>query len=46
MTRPETSIHMSRKTRERLKKYGCVGETYDIVLNRLMDEYDERERER
>lgn len=41
MTRPETSIPLSRKTRDRLKKYGCVGETYDIVLTRLMDEHDE-----
>lgn len=36
----ETSIPLKKSTRERLKKYGQKGVSYDKLLNDLMDEVD------
>ena len=36
----KTTIPVSKKVRERLKKYGNKGETYDELLNRLLDEVE------
>lgn len=33
----ETTIAVKKKTRERLKKIGRKGETYDDIINRLID---------
>jgi hypothetical protein len=32
-----TTIPLRKATRDRLKQFGGKGETYDIILNRLMD---------
>jgi hypothetical protein len=34
----ETSITCHRDTKERLERYGNKGETWDELLNRIMDE--------
>jgi len=33
-----TTIPITKKTKERLKKYGKMGETWDALLNRILDE--------
>jgi len=33
-----TTIPITKKTKERLKKYGKMGETWDSLLNRILDE--------
>lgn len=33
-------IEISRKTIDRLKKFGIMGSTYDSILNDLMDHAD------
>ncbi|AGF97955.1 DUF7557 family protein [Methanosarcina mazei] len=35
-----TTIPVTKEIRERLKKYGMKGETYNDILKRLMDEVD------
>jgi len=35
------TVKIGRSTRERLKEFGRKGETYDEILNRLMD-HEER----
>jgi hypothetical protein len=42
----DTSIPLKKDTRERLKEYGMKGESYDKILNKLMDAYSDYERER
>ena len=37
-------MKVERSTRERLKTFGQKGETYDTILNRLMD-HEEKRRE-
>lgn len=37
-----TTIPLSKKTRDRLRALGRKGETYDELLNRLMDAYGSR----
>ena len=37
------NMKLRRPTRERLKEFGRKGETYDTILNRLMDHEEERE---
>lgn len=37
-----TTIAISSSTRDRLRHLGRKGETYDQLLNRLMDVYAER----
>jgi len=37
----KTTISIQKKTRERLKEYGVKGDTYDDILNKLMEEVDE-----
>jgi len=32
-----TTVSVSKNTRNRLRMYGCKGETYDDILNRMMD---------
>lgn len=32
-----TTIPLRKATRDRLKTFGGKGETYDVILNRLMD---------
>lgn len=41
----KTSIPLDKDTRNRLRKYGEKGETYVVILTRLMDRYDECKRE-
>lgn len=38
-----TTITIDPKVRDRLKRYGHAGMTYNEILERLMDEADERE---
>jgi hypothetical protein len=38
-----TTITVDPKIRDRLKRYGHAGMTYNDILTRLMDEIDERE---
>jgi hypothetical protein len=40
-----TSLKVRKKTRDRLGKLGNKTETYDDLLNRLMDFYEKRRRE-
>ncbi len=35
-----TTIPVTKDVRDRLKKYGMKGETYNDILKRLMDEVD------
>jgi hypothetical protein len=37
---PLTSIPVDSKVRDRLKGFGTMGETYNVVLTRLMDQAD------
>jgi predicted CopG family antitoxin len=37
-----TTIQLKKKTRERLKKEGDKGESYDDVINRILDEKEKR----
>ncbi len=37
-----TTIKVSPGTRDRLKAFGTKGETYDALLNRLLDEIEAR----
>lgn len=37
-----TTIPLSKATRDRLRSLGRKGETYDELLNRLMDAYGSR----
>ena len=32
-----TTVSVSKNTRNRLRKYGSKGDTYDLILTRLMD---------
>ncbi len=41
-----TTVSLKTETRDRLKKYGFKGETWDQILNYLMDEVDKSEKER
>lgn len=38
----ETSIPLDKDTRDRLRTYGQKGETYVVILNRLMDDKNKR----
>lgn len=38
-------IQIGRKTREQLKKAGIKGETYDIIIRRLLENMEEKESE-
>ena len=38
---PRTTVPLEQRTRDRLKRYGSKGESYDQVLNRLMDFLEE-----
>lgn len=38
-----TTITLDPKVRDRLKRFGHAGMTYNAILTRLMDEVDERE---
>ena len=35
-----STVEIKKETRERLKGYGKKGETYDKLLNRLLDDVD------
>lgn len=37
-----TTIPLTKATRDRLRALGNKGETYDVLLNRLMDVYVNR----
>jgi hypothetical protein len=41
-----TTISLTKVTRDRLKEYGQKGESYDKIMNKLMDVYSDYERER
>ncbi|MEF8874945.1 MAG: hypothetical protein V5A88_09815 [Candidatus Thermoplasmatota archaeon] len=36
-----TTVRIDEETREKLKKFGHKGETYDEIINRLMNYCDE-----
>ena len=36
----KTSLSMKRKTLERVKKLGKLGDTYEDVINRALDAYE------
>ena len=36
-----TTVRIDEETREKLKKFGHEGETYDEIINRLMNYCDE-----
>lgn len=38
---PRTTIPLEMETRDRLKELGSKGETYDELVNRLIDHYIE-----
>lgn len=40
-TKKVTTIQLRPETKERLKKYGEMGMSYDEVINRILDELDE-----
>ena len=40
-----TTMKVNRKTLDRLKSHGDFGETYEGVVNRLLDAADEEENE-
>jgi hypothetical protein len=42
MTR--TTIELDSQTRDRLKKAGRMDETYDVFINRILDERETREK--
>jgi predicted DNA-binding protein len=37
MREDKTTIELSKRTRERLKELGKKGETYDSIINRLIE---------
>ena len=37
-----TTIPITKKTKERLKKYGKMGETWDSLINRVLDKCEKR----
>jgi len=37
----EKNIRVDESTRDRLKKYGSMGDTYDDVVNRALDALDD-----
>lgn len=37
-----TTVPLTKATRDRLRSLGRKGETYDALLTRLMDVYEER----
>jgi hypothetical protein len=39
--RSNTSIAISQKTRERIKSLGEFGDSYDSVINKFMDAYEQ-----
>lgn len=43
MGEPICVIRLKRKTRERLKGHGKKGESYDDVINRLLNGVEKRE---
>ena len=44
LAKDSVTIAIHRKTHERLKKFGKYGDTWDIILNRLADIADKKER--
>ena len=38
-----TQIAVTKQTRERIKEYGKKGETYDEILNKLLDKIENKE---
>ena len=39
-------IRISPETRNRLKQFGRMDETYDLAINRALDEVEKRERKK
>jgi hypothetical protein len=42
MKKDETMIRVKRKTVERLRELGRYGDSYDSIINRLIDEREKR----
>jgi hypothetical protein len=38
---PKKNIRVDKSTRDRLKTYGSMGDTYDDVLNMLIDAFED-----
>ncbi len=36
-----TTIKITKATKDRLTKYGMMGDTYEDVITRILDEYEE-----
>jgi len=43
MSREQTLIPIKKSTRERLKKVGRKGETYDQIINKLIDIFEKKQ---
>ena len=43
LTGETTTIMITQVTKERLMKYGKIGDTYDITINRLIDSIEKKE---
>ena len=41
----KTTIAIDEETRDRLKKHGSMGDSFDTVINRVIDAYEERKEE-
>lgn len=42
MTDEDTSIRLRMSTRDRLKQHGAMGDDYDAVINRMLDEQEKK----
>lgn len=39
-----TTIRVKKSTKKRMEKHGRMGETFDQLLNRILDEFEKRKR--
>lgn len=39
---PKATLKIEESTRDRLKKLGTMEDTYDTVINRLIDEHEQK----
>ena len=42
---PKATLKIEESTRDRLKKLGTMEDTYDTVINRLIDEHEQNKKE-
>lgn len=41
---PHTNISINIKTKDKMKKLGSFGDSYDKIINRLIDEHERNKR--